>query len=113
MELSPFKAQMANTVQSITNRPNHTSQSPGQPHVKNNSPKAESSLSIKGKKGIARNRASSIGTIKEVANFVVKGVDTTVRSSFLDNQSANGYENFNFNAKSFGQSASSSPNGHC
>ena len=112
LELSPFGAQMANPVQSITNRPNPSSHNPGQPQVKNYSPKAESNLSIRGKKGIARNRASSTGTIKEVANFVVKGADNTVRSSFLDKQSANGYANFNFNAKSGGQSTSSSLNGH-
>ncbi|XP_050242502.1 uncharacterized protein LOC126691511 [Quercus robur] len=112
LELSPFGAQMANTVQSISNRPNPSSHNPGQAHVKNFSPKAESNLSIRGKKGIARNRASSTGTIKEVTNFVVKGADNTVRSSFLDKQSVNGDANFNFNAKSGGQSASSSLNGH-
>ena len=39
MEISPFKAQMASVVQSIANRVNHTSQSPGKPHVENNSQK--------------------------------------------------------------------------
>nr|POF22445.1 uncharacterized protein CFP56_49769 [Quercus suber] len=112
MDLSPFEAQMANTVQSITNRPNHTSQSSGQPHVKNSSPKNESSLSVRGKKGIARNKGFLTGTIKGAANFVVKGANTSVRSSFLDKQSDNGYGNFNFNAMSCGHSASSSVDGH-
>ena len=49
-KLSPFEAQMANVVQSIANRVNHTNQSPSKPHVENNNPKAESSLSIRDKK---------------------------------------------------------------
>ena len=107
MEISPFKAQMASVVQSIANKVNHTSQSPGKPHVENNSPKTESSLSVRGKKGIARNIASLIVTKKEA----VKGATTPMKTSFLDNQSVNGNATFNFKAKPFGQSSSSSPNG--
>ena len=109
MEISPFEPQMASVVQSIANRVNHTSQSPGKPHVENNSPKAESSLW--GKKGIARNMASLIVTKKEAVNYAVKGAATPAKTSFLDNQSINGNATFNFKAKPFRQSSSSSPNG--
>ena len=111
MEISPFKAQMASVVQSIANKVNHTSQSPGKPYVENNSPKTESSLSFRGKKGIARNMASLIVTKKEAVNYAVKGATTPMKTSFLDNQSVNRNATFNFKAKPFGQSSSSSPNG--
>ena len=75
-------------------------------------PAAKSSLSIRGKKGIARSRASLIGTNKEAGNYSVKGAATTVRSSFLNKQSANGSATFKFKADSLGQPSSSSPNGH-
>ena len=112
MELSPFEAQMANVVRSISNRPNHTSQSAGLSHVESYNPAAKSSLSIRGKKGIARSRASLIGTNKETGNYSVKGAATAVRSSFLNKQSANGSATFKFKADSLGQPSSSSPNGH-
>ncbi|XP_050259212.1 uncharacterized protein LOC126704237 [Quercus robur] len=111
MEHSPFEAQMANVVRSISNRPNHTSQSVGQSHVESYNPVAKLSLSIRGKKGIARSRASLIGTNKEAVNHLVKGAATSVRSSFLNKQSANGNATFNFKADSLGQPSSSSPNG--
>ena len=101
---------MASVVQLIADRVNHTSQSLGKPHVENNSPKAESRFSVRGKKGIARNRASLIVTKKEAVNYAVKGAATPAKTSFLDNQSDNGNATFNFKAKSFGQSSSSSPN---
>ena len=55
--------------------------------------------------------ASLIVTKKEAVNYVVKGAATPVKTSFLDNQNANGNATFNFKAKPFGQSSSSSPNG--
>ena len=101
---------MPSVVQLIADRVNYTSQSPRKPHVENNSPKAESRFSVRGKKGIARNRASLIVTKKEAVNYAVKGAATPAKTSFLDNQSVNGNATFNFKAKPFRQSSSSSPN---
>ena len=53
--------------------------------------------------------ASLIVTKKESVNYVVKGAATPVKTS--DNQNVNGNATFNFKAKPFGQSSSSSPNG--
>ena len=53
---------------------------------------------------------SLIVTKKEAVNYVVKGAATPVKTSFLDNQNVNGNATFNFKAKPFGQSSSSSPN---
>nr|POE97190.1 hypothetical protein CFP56_76149 [Quercus suber] len=102
-EISTFEAQMANVVQSIANGPNHINKSPGQHHVEKNGLEAELSLSVRGKKGIARNRASLSVTNKEVVN---KGESTSAKSSFLDSLSVNGNASFNFKAKSFGHSPS-------
>ena len=99
-EVNPFDAQMANAVQSISNGPKHANHSQGQPHVVNNSPRTELSPSVRGKKGIARNRASLTLTKQVTASFAVKGAATNAKISSVDDQCANGNETFNFKAKS-------------
>ncbi|XP_030924751.1 uncharacterized protein LOC115951739 [Quercus lobata] len=110
-EVNPFEAQMANAVQSISNGPKHAHHSQGQPHVVNNSPRTELSPSVRGKKGMARNRASLTLTKQATASFAVKGAATNEKIFSVDNPCANGNETFNFQAKSIGQSSSSSSNG--
>ena len=108
---SMLEAQMANVVQSIANGPNYTNKSPRQFHVEKNRLNTEVSLSVRGKKGIARQRASLFVTNKEVDNGVAKG-ENTLAKSFLENLSVNGNAAFNFKAKSYENRPSVSSNGH-
>ena len=109
-ESSMLEAQIANVVQSIVNGPNYTNKSPGQFHVEKNRLNTEVSLSVRGKKGIARQMASLSVTKKEVDNGVAKG-ENTLAKYFLENLSVNGNEAFNFKAKSYEYRPRVSPNG--
>ena len=80
--------------------------------MEKNGPKAESSLSVRGKKGIARNRMSLSATNKGVVNGTAIGEIKSAKPSFLDDLSVNGNATFNFKANSCGHSTSVSTNDH-
>nr|POF08522.1 hypothetical protein CFP56_58550 [Quercus suber] len=100
---SPNEAQMAKAVQSIANGAKGLGLNSGKVHNEAESPKEILSPSVRGKKGIAKNRASSSSD----KNLVVKpaGLESPIpiMASFLDNRDFNPNPSFNFKATSSGQ----------
>ena len=101
---SPNKAQMAKVVQSTAKGAKGLGQNSGKVHNEAESPKEFLSPFVRGKKGIAKNRAS----LSSDKNLVVKPVGLELpppaMASFLDNRGFNLNPSFNFKATSSGQS---------
>lgn len=101
---SPNEAQMAKVVQSIAKGARGLGQNSGKAHNEAESPKEFLSPSVRGKKGIARNRTS----LSSDNNLVVKpaGLESPLptMASCLDNRGFNLNPSFNFKATSSGQS---------
>ena len=95
---------MAKVVQSIAKGAKGLGQNSGKVHNEAESPKEFLSPSVRGKKGIAKNRAS----LSSDKNLVVKPVGLELpppaMASFLDNRGFNLNPSFNFKAISSGQS---------
>jgi len=91
-------------VQSIAKEARGLGQNSRKAHNKIESPKEFLSRSVRGKKGIARNRAS----LSSDKNLIVKlaGLESPLlaMASFLDNRGFNPNPSFNFKATSSGQS---------
>lgn len=95
---------MAMAVQSIVNGARDLGQGSGQIHNELGRPKAVSSPSIRGKKEIARSRAS-LNLDKELVGQPVGSESSLpIIASFLDNRGFNPTPPFNFKATSRGQS---------
>nr|POF08978.1 hypothetical protein CFP56_14922 [Quercus suber] len=101
---SPNEAQIAKAVQSIAKEERSLGQKSRKVHNEAKSPKDILSPSVRGKKGIARNRASSSLDKKLVVKPAGLESPTPVIASFLDNRGFNPNLSFNFKATCSGQS---------